>query len=400
MPPPPVIQTAPPPAATVPAEPAPAPEAQAPAATTDTGASRTTIAPGALDVVDDARIAAQREAQARSAPRSTPRQAPARPAAERTATPAPVAVAPAPAAVPVVATPEPVAPPAAAPAALPAEATTATAPDLAEPASGFPLWPVLLVAGLLLVGAIGYRVWSRRRDREHDRYYDETAYADQRVAEEPVVSQRYEETTAPVPAAFVAPTIAAAHHDDVAVAHAEDVTVADAGADDVAALTDADAPVTDRPWLEFAMRPVRIGSSDDEAVVEIELTVANSGSMPAQDVRVSTFMLADARGSDMESLLIDRPADAAVDAVTIAPGEGTRIDATLAAPKADVGTAHFRPVVVADARYRLADGTEGRTSASFMVGVTQGDGIGPIELDDAGMRDDVEARLHGEPLHA
>jgi hypothetical protein len=55
-------------------------------------------------------------------------------------------------------------------------------------------------------------------------------------------------------------------------------------------------------------------------------------------------------------------------------------------------------VVVADARYRLPDGSEGRTHASFAFGLPSGDGLAPFDADEpSGLRDDVEARLHGEP---
>ncbi len=56
------------------------------------------------------------------------------------------------------------------------------------------------------------------------------------------------------------------------------------------------------------MRPVRAGSSADDALVEIELTVGNSGSVAAHDVRISTFMFASeaASQSEMDRLLLER----------------------------------------------------------------------------------------------
>ena len=130
------------------------------------------------------------------------------------------------------------------------------------------------------------------------------------------------------------------------------------------------------------------------------------GSVSAKDVRISTFLLSsDPKGSEMERLLIDPPADATTDPVTIEPGEGKRIDATLALLKSDMGEnlpASFRPIVVADARYTLADGSEGRTSASFEICVTpeEGEGLDPIELSRSSMHDNVGAELHGQPQHA
>ena len=57
------------------------------------------------------------------------------------------------------------------------------------------------------------------------------------------------------------------------------------------------------------------------------------------------------------------------------------------------------PVVVADARYRLPDGTEGRTSATFEVGMSVGDeeALDPFPIDrTSGLLETVEARLHGD----
>jgi hypothetical protein len=181
----------------------------------------------------------------------------------------------------------------------------------------------------------------------------------------------------------------------------EEVSVGVAEEEDVASLTAA-TPVADRPWLEFAMRPVRAGTVDDEALVEIELTVANAGALPAEDVRISTFMLPAGAGSDLERMLIEAPGGSAVEAPSIAPGEGTRIDATLAMRTSEIGRdGGFQPVVVADARYRLPDGGEGRTSASFVVGLSSDGGeLTPFALDHAGMHEEVEARLYGDPERA
>ena len=57
-------------------------------------------------------------------------------------------------------------------------------------------------------------------------------------------------------------------------------------------------------------------------------------------------------------------------------------------------------MVVADARYTLPDGSEGRTHASFAVGVAEGEGeaLAPFPIDrSSGLSENVEARLHGEP---
>lgn len=165
----------------------------------------------------------------------------------------------------------------------------------------------------------------------------------------------------------------------------------------------APVPVAvERPQVELNMRPVRAGSDGDDARVDFELTVENSSGVPAHDVKVSTWMLS--RGaSDAERLLIDPPAEAELTRMTLEPSAAKRVDVSLAMPASDVhvsngdGTLGYTPIVVADARYPLPDGGEGRISAAFAVGVADGaGGIAPLAIDDATLHEDVGAALHGE----
>ena len=343
------------------------------------------------------------------------------PAPEAAPAPAPKAAAPA---------PEPVAPPAdttaaaplPAPAAAPANEPAAPAADTASTQSNtttteVPFWAWVAGGIALLAVIVGAALAMRGRRRE----YDEPAYvADSYVepqpepvavapviqpvpvatAEQPRKEPEYLRRAAPVgagAAAVMEPVIAAP----------DAVEMSTPPADEVAELTAGTAPIAERPWLEFSMRPVRAGTNVDEALVEIELTVGNSGTVPARDVRISTFLLSsDPNGTEMDRLLLSPPTDATTDPVTIKPGEGKRIDATLALLKSDMGDDMpdtIRPIIVADARYTLEDGTEGRTSASFVVGVTPeegGPGLEPLELSRASMHENVGAELRGEPQHA
>ena len=414
-------QIAPPPVTATVAAPtpsvAPPPVAQtvpsaSPAAT---GESPTRVNPEA------AAQAAAEDAERRNAV-PTERQSAPRAAARTVSAAAPVA-ATAPAAAPAPAAPSqaPAAPVAAAPVGQP----TAQAPAAAEEQSnttteqGPALWPLGLIALLILgAGAAWFLMRRRRGEAEYDGgYVEEPAYA------EPVAVAHSAGRAAPSVAAAAAAGLMIddraperdrrdvtrapdAPRDTVIVADAapvaaEDATLVAADSGDVAALAAADAPA-DRPWLEFAMRPVRAGANVDEALVEIELTVANAGTLPAEDVRISTFMLPAGNDSEMERLLIER-SDEAVSPITIPAGEGTRLDATLATSRAALvnGAEHaaFQPVIVADVRYRLPDGSEGRTSASFLVGTSAAEGgaLEPLSLDRPDLREDVEARLYREP---
>ncbi|MGN6818049.1 MAG: hypothetical protein ACTHJR_05205 [Sphingomonas sp.] len=266
----------------------------------------------------------------------------------------------------------------------------------------------------MLAIILGAALAMRGRRREYEEY-EEPAYVEDNYVEpqlEPAVATP---VIAPVAVAKAEPRkepeylrrAAPVAEVEPVVAAPDAVEMSTPPADEVAALTAGTAPVAERPWLEFAMRPVRAGTNVDEALVEIELTVGNAGSVPARNVRISTFLLSsDPNGSEMERLLVDPPADATTDPVTIKPGEGKRIDATLALLKADMGENlpdAIRPIVVADARYTLEDGSEGRTSASFEIGVTPeegGPGLEPLELARASMHDNVGAELRGEPQHA
>jgi hypothetical protein len=184
-----------------------------------------------------------------------------------------------------------------------------------------------------------------------------------------------------------------------AVGHVEQVSVGEPDPAAVAALAASSEPPVGRPWLEFLLRPLRAGTSTDSAVVQFELTVGNTGSLPAREVELSTFMFAagSPQASDMENLLIEPSSDRAMTDDEIPAGGARRVEAVLAMPKETLAE-QVLPVVVADARYRLPDGSIGRTTAAFEVGRVEGDALAPFPTDrSSGLLETVEARLHGDP---
>jgi hypothetical protein len=213
-----------------------------------------------------------------------------------------------------------------------------------------------LLGGLLLLGALAFfALRGRRRSAIHDEVYERPAVA-----------------TVPgeaVPLAAAAPVVTPV------------VPAAPAG----------------RPELDLTMRPVRAGVSGGDARVEFQLTVGNSGPVAAENVRISTWMLA-AGSSEAESALIVPRDHADTPPVTIGAGESRTMEASVALPTADVDGDAVLPVVVADARYRLPDGSEGRTSASFAVGVPDGEELAHFGIDNpSGLHEGVVARPLGEP---
>jgi hypothetical protein len=395
-PPPPVIAAPPPviitpPVATTPAPPPVATPHATPAPPSATRTrSRTTTRTTTTRSTAPARTATRAPAPARApAPVATPAPAPA-PVAQ-----APVEAAPPPA--PVQAVPPPAAP-----------VETAPAPSQTPAIRTVLPW---IIGGLVVLALIaGFFLFRRRRT---DEIYEEAYYEPappREEAREPAFVAPID--VAPVAAAepiFIRPVAdpvperrpAAEPVADapVAVPPPEEINVAEADHADVEALAASSEPVAGRPWLEFLMRPMRAGTSRDNAIVQFELTVGNTGDAPARNVRISTWVVAAGESSEMERSLIEPPADAAVQEVAIDAGEGATVEAKIGVSKEGMDESVL-PVVHADARYTLPDGSEGRTHASFAVGVPAAESgeLQPFLTDrSSGLRENVEARLYGEP---
>lgn len=339
----------------------PAEEASPPDATTSIPPPEATTPVQTTETVSPAPATEAEVARETAPARTTTRRTTTRTATTRTrapaaiVTPAPVAVVP----VPVDTLPPPVAtvplpPPVAQtpplevlPETPPAPVTTTV--ETEDSRDSFLPW---LLGGLLLLGALAFFALRARR---RTAVYDEQTYA----PAEPV-------HVAPVAAAPIVTPVE---------------TAVPAG----------------RPELDLTMRPRRAGVSGDDARVEFELTVGNSGPVAAENVRISTWMLA-AGSSEAESALIVPRDHADTPPVTIGAGESRTMEASVALPTAEVEGDAVLPVVVADARYRLPDGREGRTSASFAVGVPDGEELAHFGIDNpSGLHEGVVAKPLREP---
>ena len=351
-------------------------------------------------------------------PAPTPRAAPAAPEARQTARqaprapqrsartasrPAPASAAPAaptPETAPAAPVPAPAAEAAPAPVAQPVPAAPAQAAGeaaIADGESSTLLW--LVAAGLaLVIGLAGFLLWRRRRSAEEDSYYEEPAYQEPAIVAEPPAPPASDYQPTLVTPAFRPAESAPVLEPEVTAAITA-VELSEADPADVEALATGSPAHGDRPWLEMLMRPIRAGATGDDTVVEFSLTVGNTGGVPAEDVRISAWMLASGEGSEMEGLLIDPPAGAILSETRIEAGDGATVEATVALPRDAIDSAML-PVVVTDARYSLPDGGEGRTSASFAIGMPIGEELVPFPANPAsGLNDGIEARVHGDVEH-
>jgi len=284
-------------------------------------------------------------------------------------------------------------------------------PPPAEPSTadaGWSGWIGWIVAALALLAAIGgFLFWRRRRAADQD-FYEET---DQPIIGEAAREQEHAPVAPPMadPVALAeeraAPLDQAAADKAVPVA---DTVMAEAGPEDVAAATIPTEARDDRPWLEFALRPVKAGVNVMDAVVEFELTVGNAGTVAAEDVRIAAWLISASPNQDAEiaRFLESTPPEAIMAPIEIAPGDGKRIDAAIVLPRTGVNVVTVRdrpffvPLVLIDARYALPGGGEGRSSAAMVIGTVRegNEKLGPIWLDrGVQMHTNVEARLHGEP---
>jgi hypothetical protein len=381
-----------------------------------------------------ARSAPVRRAPARAAVRApAPRAAVRAPAPAAAAAPAAIAADPA----PIAETAPPADAAAVAPGAveeLPAAAAGGTdvvpantAPAQAEGGSMLP-WAL----GALAIAGLAIYLLMRRRRRSDEDVYEEAHYeepvhqepvqaAPQPIRHEPVAAaepSHHEPAPAPevahspartdtistaAPAALggsmlTAPVIgglAAAARPAVQREAPAPAAEEESAAPAAAAAAAAPAP-QGQPEIDLRMRPVRAGVEGDGARVEFELTVDNTGSGPAEEVRVSTWMLA-AGSSDAEQALIAPAGHADTPSVTIAAGEARTLEASVGLPTSEVGGDSVLPVVVAEVTHRLADGTTAHATARFAVGVPDGEELAHFSIENpSGLHEGVVARELGE----
>ena len=273
---------------------------------------------------------------------------------------------PEPAEIEPVAVPEPEATPEAEPTVVPEPATADPVPERADAAM---LWWPWAAGAALLALLIGYLLGRGRRAK-------------------------------PVPVAFTresAPPPPPAPQPEPVAARPAIVPAAPASA--------PTRPEDDGRFLDFSLRPLRVGLQNGDAVLDFDLAVGNATGVAAEEIRIATLMMSANPDQDrhIEQFLAGE-GTSSVEAFPLAPGDGRTLEATMTLPARAINTVtthdrpFFVPMIVVDARYRWADGRSSRTSAAFMVGPVRrpGDKLAPVFLDRGDrMADRVEARLHG-----
>jgi hypothetical protein len=144
-----------------------------------------------------------------------------------------------------------------------------------------------------------------------------------------------------------------------------------------------------RPWLEIEFGARRAVVTDDSATVHFDVTLYNSGSATARDVRVEGRMFNAGPDQDRElGIFFERPAVEVAPIPEIAPLTRVELKSAVAMSRAELreyevdGRKLFVPILGFNAHYRYGT-SHGQTSASFIVGRggDEGSKMAPIRLD-------------------
>ena len=157
-----------------------------------------------------------------------------------------------------------------------------------------------------------------------------------------------------------------------------------------------------RPWLEIEFTPQRGVVDDEKAAVAFEISVLNSGSVPARDVLLEASLFNAGPMQDQQIRLFFQNPVAKGDKIPLIP-PFKRITVNTAVflardqvkPIEIEGRTMFVPMIAFNALYGWSGG-KGQTSASYLVGKkTSGEKLAPFRLD-LGPRvfRNLEARTH------
>ena len=164
---------------------------------------------------------------------------------------------------------------------------------------------------------------------------------------------------------------------------------------------------TGAPWLTVTVRPVRAGLNMVTAVADCEITVANEGGAPAEQVRTALTLLAAHAGQQVEidAASAEPITRSVVTPFTLAAGEARTFRGVASASLHGLPTMRaggrdmLVPLVLVNVQYRELTGVEQRVSQGFVVGVERVDSpkLAPFWIDSIRMIDQVAARPSGAP---
>jgi len=143
-----------------------------------------------------------------------------------------------------------------------------------------------------------------------------------------------------------------------------------------------------RPWLDLEFAPERALVDDDKAAVKFQLSLFNSGTVPARDVLVEASLLNAGQMQDQQiQLFFDNPVAKGDRIAVIPPLQRVMVETAVFLPRNQVqpieieGRPLLVPLVALNALYSWSSG-KGQTSTSYLVGrETEGEKLAPFRLD-------------------
>lgn len=132
-----------------------------------------------------------------------------------------------------------------------------------------------------------------------------------------------------------------------------------------------------RPWIELEFKPARAAATPTEANVQFELTVRNTGTAPARNVRIEVrmFNAGHSQEQEIEAFYSEPIRERTSPALEALPAKGeVQLTSAVALPNENVreltvqGRRLFIPTVAFNVVYDWGNGKSGQTSASYLVG--------------------------------
>ena len=148
-----------------------------------------------------------------------------------------------------------------------------------------------------------------------------------------------------------------------------------------------------RPWLELELKAERAAATGDEASVDFEMVIRNTGKSPARNIRINARMFNAGREQDKEIGAFFKTKGEGRKTHVIGelpPGERGLIQGAVTMPREEMKALQvnnqllFIPVVGVNLVYDWGEGRTGQTSKSYVIGRELGqesDKMGAFRLD-------------------